>query len=124
MNNKHLAACLISLAASVSAHAAVALTNVCPATTIPNAAATVTGTAGNFVIVTFTPRCSNNVVLSYSEPNATFVAVGTTSLKGKNAFAGSSMGGGVVPVGTQCIGTPCVAADATAGVTAAALISS
>ena len=124
MNNKHLVACLISLAASVSAHAAVATTNVCPATAIPQVAATVTGTAGNFVIVTFTPRCSNNVILSYSDPNGTFVAVGSTSTKGKNAFAGSSMGGGVVPIPAGCAGAACVTSDATAGVTAAALISS
>jgi hypothetical protein len=59
----------------------------------------------------FTPKCSANVFLSGSD-SSTFYRVGAGSSKGKNRFAGSTMGGGIAAAGS-CAVTGCSASDAT-----------
>lgn len=84
-----------------------AATNVCTGGAATSAS--VQGSDTQFIQVTFTARCSNNVFLSYDQ-NTTVLAVGAASKKGKNYFAGHSNGGGI-SVNGVCPGTGCVAAD-------------
>ncbi len=89
---KYLAVGLFSLIASAGAFATVVCDN-SPSGATP----TITPVAiGQFVVAGFTPKCSNNVALD-GQDNGTFYTVGGGSKKGKNAFMGSSAGGGVVP---------------------------
>ena len=87
----------------------------------------VTGTAGtNFVIVTFTPKCSTNVVL-YGQDNTTYYSVAGGSTKGQTIFIGSSAGGGVKANGSGTgTGGAVITADVSGsnGIGAATLISS
>ena len=79
---------------------------------------------GTFVIVAFTPKCSNNVIL-HGNDLTTYYTVAAASTKGKNAFYGSSAGGGIVPnTAATCAATGCLAADVTAAQTLADAISS
>ena len=70
-----------------------------------------------FVQVTFTPRCSNNVHLAYTQSTVAF-AVGGASSKGKTSFLGNTVGGGVSPF-TSCAATGCDADKATGAATEA-----
>lgn len=79
--------------------------------------ATVTANS-KFVQTGFIPKCSNNVFMSYDEEQ-TYGAVGAASKKGKNAFKGNSVGGGVLPGTTACAASGCAATDATTALTAA-----
>jgi hypothetical protein len=101
-----------------------------------SAADACTGTAGNgtqvdgvtdgtaFVRVTFTPKCSANVLLQYSQ-TATSIAVASASKKGKNAFKGNSAGGSVATSAACASSSGCVAGDVdTALVAAVALAGS
>lgn len=111
---KVILASVLAAAAVGSANAAVDVT-VC------------TGNAGNgsavasgatlFVKVGFTPKCSANVYL-FGEDNGIYYRVGSTSVKGKNAFGGSSNGGGIAA--RVCGATPCAVSDATTALSAAA----
>ena len=62
-----------------------------------------------FIKAGFTARCSNNVALAYDE-GQTYMRVGAVSVKGRNMFAGSSVGGAVT--GTPCPAANCTVADA------------
>ena len=72
----------------------------------------------NFIVNSFTMKCSANVFLKYDE-NATAVGVASVSKKGKNIFAGGSAGGQVKPTGTTC--TDCTEGSITDGIVTAAL---
>lgn len=72
----------------------------------------------NFVKTTFTPKCSANVYMAGEETSATVFRVGSASLKGKNKFGGSTVGGSVGNMGV-CTATPCGTGDATAALAAA-----
>ena len=86
-----------------------------------------TGAAGNgtpvngatdgslFVRVGFTPKCSANVLASYTDQTTSF-AVGSGSKKGKSTFIGNTAGGAV-----KVSATPCPASGCTAGEVATAL---
>ncbi|MFC5300287.1 hypothetical protein [Azospira restricta] len=69
-----------------------------------------------FIKAGFTARCSNNVALAYDE-DATYMRVGAVSVKGRNMFAGSSVGGAVT--GTPCATSGCTVSDAAAAFTKA-----
>lgn len=66
-------------------------------------ATNVTGDATKFIKNTMVIKCSANVNLNY-EQGTVGVAVGANSIKGKNSFAGSSLGGAVA------VSAPCSAA--------------
>lgn len=78
-----------------------------------SAAVSVQG-ATYFIRAGFTARCSNNVALAYDE-GQTYMRVGAVSNKGRNMFAGSSVGGAVT--GTPCATSGCTTADAAAAFT-------
>jgi hypothetical protein len=105
--------------ASVLAVVAVGSVNAAATFTACSAATggTATTAATNFVKVVFTPKCSANSVV-YGEDLGTVYRVGAYSVKGKNAFGGSSAGGGVSA--TVCGGTVCTISDATSALAAAA----
>lgn len=69
-----------------------------------------------FIKSGFTARCSANVALAYDE-GTTYMRVGAASIKGKNMFGGTSVGGAVS--GTACATSGCVSGDATAAYNAA-----
>ncbi len=95
-----------------------AQTAVCAAPSAASNGTTITGgTAGtDFVLSTFTPKCSTNVHLAYQQ-NATTFAVASGSAKGKTYYSGNTNGGGVTADGT-CAATGCTAADTQTKVTA------
>lgn len=70
--------------------------------------------ATNFIKAGFTARCSNNVSLAYDE-GATYMRVGAVSVKGRNKYSGSSVGGAVT--GTACAVSGCASGDAAAAFT-------
>ncbi|MRR49769.1 MAG: hypothetical protein EG825_02465 [Rhodocyclaceae bacterium] len=106
---------LASVLATVAVGAANAAVDVTACTS--GTAAAVNSSATGFVKVQFTPKCSANTVV-FGEDNGTYYRVGSYSVKGKNAFGGSTMGGGVSA--TLCAGTSCAASDATTALSAAA----
>lgn len=116
---KKIAFLVTALLASAGSFAAA--TSICTGA-VPNTASAVP--VGTFVIVTFTPKCSSNVMLQGNDL-ATYYTVAAASKKGKNAFYGSSAGGGIVPnTAAACAATGCVTADVTAAQTLADAISS
>ncbi len=96
--------CVAAAAASSMANAA----QICSATPqAGNGAAIAAGT--DFVKVNFTPKCSSNTLVFSSEsPTAFGVVAG--SVKGKNAFSGSTGGGGVKST-AACASTGCSATE-------------
>ena len=79
---------------------------------------------GAFIRVAFTPRCSNNVILS-GEDKSTFYAAAAASLKGRNVYVGSTAFGDMVVFSVQCASADaCTAADVSQGQTTASAISS
>lgn len=83
------------------------------------AAGTATGAPGTneFIKAEFTPKCSANTFVSFSQ-TATAIGVGSASIKGKNRFGGSSEGGGVTQRGA-CSASPCAQGDASGAATTA-----
>lgn len=82
----------IGLVAGVSL---MAVANTASATLACNDGAAVSVTAGtDFIKSGFTPKCSKNVNLDYTE-NATQVGVCSASKKGNKNYGGTSEGGGV-----------------------------
>lgn len=74
-----------------------------------------------FVRVAFTPKCSANTLVNYTDQVTNF-AVAAGSSKGKTTFIGSTVGGGVVASGTCAsgcgtseLGTALTAAEALSG---------
>lgn len=107
---------VLAVAAGTPLSANAAPQSVCSAGIAGDGAVIAAG--NNFIKVAFTPKCSTNVVLNAEDASAFLYRVGAVSVKGKNKFAGSSVGGAVSNMGT-CSNTPCDAADATAGLNAA-----
>ena len=121
---KKIAFLVTALLASSGVFAAAVYSN----TTICNGAGVATAVtsaiAGQFVVTAFTPKCSSTVILSGNDNGLSFT-VASGSVKGKNTFKGSSLGGGVVPH-LNCVSTTvagCVTADITAAQTAADALS-
>ena len=110
---------LAALLATMSVGAMAAASNVCTGGTSATSAQVTAGT--NFIKNGFTAKCSANVYLSYDE-DATKVAVGAASKKGKSVFAGSSEGGSVT--GTTCAAATCAQSDASSAATTALAASS
>lgn len=85
------------------------------------AATACSGTSGNgtavagaadgttFVRVGFTPKCSANVLLQYTDQQTNF-AVAAGSSKGKSTFIGSTSGGGVTK-DANCPTTGCTSSE-------------
>jgi len=109
MKKLYLAVALF--AASALAQAATA---VCSGTA--GAGTAVTGAGANFIQNDVTPRCSNNVHVSY-EQSAQAVGVGASSSKGASVFSGNSEGGGVT--GAFCTDKRCAGTEAAGAATAA-----
>jgi hypothetical protein len=74
---------------------------------------------GSFVKVAFTPKCSANVFMDGIDSTSTLYVVSAASAKGKRVFAGSTAGGSVAPVGTDCAASGCTAAEVTTAATTA-----
>lgn len=90
---------------------------------VAGTATPVTGSATSFVRVTFTPVCSANSVVQYTDDaNNQRVYGGSASSKGASYFGGSTLGGAIQRVGDctnkSCGGTE-TATRAGAGMTAA-----
>lgn len=104
------------------------------ATTSALAVDACTGTAGNgsavtgaadgtkFVRTTFTPKCSANVLLQYTDQTTTF-AVAAGSKKGKSTFIGNTAGG-AVKVSATCASSGCSSEVGTALTAAEAMATS
>lgn len=74
---------------------------------------------GTFVKVAFTPKCSANVFLDGIDSTSTLYVVAAGSAKGKRIFAGSTAGGSVSPVGTDCAASGCTLGEVTTAAGAA-----
>lgn len=85
----------------------VSATTVCDKGTVTSVA----GTAGKFVITSFTPKCSANSNVDGVD-NTSYFAVGANSIKGKTSFMGSTAGGGIVPYTTCASAGACTATEA------------
>ncbi|MCM8625674.1 hypothetical protein [Accumulibacter sp.] len=111
---------VLAIAAVTSFSVNAAAVSVCSGGSAANP--TYTFTAGtSFVKVAFTPKCSANVFLVGNEQGPTLFTVGSGSAKGRNRFAGSSVGGSVANI-APCTGganDTCNATDATAAEAAA-----
>jgi len=75
---------------------------------------------GSFVKVGFTPKCSANVFLDGVDQSSTVYAVGAGSAKGKKVFVGSTAGGSVSPIATECAASGCTAGEVTSAAADAA----
>lgn len=83
---------------------------VCSAATAAASGVAVTSST-NFVKIDFTPKCSANVHMAFSQTGTTFGAV-SGSAKGKFSFGGGTGGGGV-KTSAACAATGCTATDTT-----------
>lgn len=98
--------------ALIAAPAFAANNDVCAGGTAAANGTTLTSSNSDFVVTTFTPKCSANVFLSTSDNTTTF-AVGAASAKGKSVFSGNTEGGAVAPTSTACASSGCTATNAT-----------
>lgn len=100
-----------------------ALAEVACAGTAGNGTAVAGATDGTtFVRVGFTPKCSANVLLRYTDQQTNF-AVAAGSSKGKSTFIGSTSGGGVTKDG-NCPTTGCTASEIDTSLTVAEALAS
>lgn len=76
-----------------------------------------TGATTDFVKNAFTAKCSANVHLVGESTAATYIRVGSGSVKGGRSFMGSTAGGGVQS--SAACATGCAATDASAAATSA-----
>jgi hypothetical protein len=106
-----LAAAILPTSVFAATATACVVGAVTPATGVPGAATT-------FVAVTFIPKCSANVSVSYDQ-NATAFWAGSVSAKGKSLFSGSSSGGAVANSGS-CTAASCSTTDLASAVAHAA----
>ena len=83
---------------------------VCSAATVAGAGTAVTSST-NFVKVDFTPKCSANVHMGFSQTGTSFGVV-AWSAKGMFAFGGGTGGGGVKSTAT-CATSGCTATNTT-----------
>ena len=88
---------------------------VCSAATAAASGSAVTSST-NFVKIDFTPKCSANVHMGFSQTGTTFGVVSGSS-KGKFAFGGGSGGGGIKTT-AACATTGCTSTDTTAALAA------
>jgi len=77
-------------------------------------------TVSSFVKVGFTPKCSANVFLDGVDQSSTVYAVGAGSAKGKKVFVGSTAGGSVSPITTECAASGCTASEVSTAASTAA----
>lgn len=84
---------------------------VCSAATAAGSGSAVTSST-NFVKVDFTPKCSANVHMAFSQTGTSFGVVSGSS-KGKFAFGGGTGGGGVKSSAT-CATSGCSTTEVTA----------
>lgn len=84
---------------------------VCSAASAAGSGAAVTSST-NFVKVDFTPKCSANVHMAFSQTGTTFGVVAGSS-KGKFAFGGGTGGGGVKSTAT-CATSGCSTSEISA----------
>jgi hypothetical protein len=89
-------------------------------TTVYGGDGTAVGTPSYFVQQGFTVQCSANVLMSFQEQSATLAVVASGSVKGNQAFGGSTNGGAIASVGT-CTDTnnACKAQDISTGLATA-----
>ena len=79
---------------------------------------------GTFITAAFTPKCSNNVILS-GEDKSSFYAASAASLKGRNVYVGSTANGDMVIFSVQCASAnACTVTDVAHGQVTASAISS
>ena len=78
-------------AAAASINAQAATTAVCSGGGAAQTVTSIASAATSILKTAFTPKCSANVILQY-EDATTYMRVGSASVKGKNAFGGSTMG--------------------------------
>lgn len=99
---------LVAVVAASSVNAA----NVCSGGPGGSNAGSAISAGSNFVKVQFTPKCSANVILNFTE-NAVAAGVSSGSTKGRNVFSGGTNGGSVKSAATCANG--CTTADVTDG---------
>lgn len=105
------------LAAAILPTSVFAATSGAACTTGSPVSGGITGDTTKFVAVTFNPKCSANVSVSFDQ-NATAFWAGGTSAKGKSGFGGSSQGGSVAKT-NDCTSASCNAADLAAALAGA-----
>lgn len=107
----------VLLISAVSAHSA-ATQSFCSGTAGNGPAAALGGadTTANYVKSTFTPKCSANTHVT-GQDGGSYYRVGSGSIKGKTAYAGTSAGGAVVSAGACGAATGCAVSDATTAMT-------
>ena len=115
---KIILAAVTVAAAAASMNAQAVTASVCSGGGAAQAVVSIASAATSFIKTGFTPKCSANVILYYDD-NTTYMKVGSASVKGKNGFGGSTMGGAVSANGT-CAATGCAVSDVTTAITAAA----
>lgn len=105
-------------AAAAGASSSALAANAC--TGVAGNGATVTGATdgSKFVRISFTAKCSANVLSQYTDQQTTF-AVAAGSTKGKNIFIGNTAGGAIKPSGTACASSGCTSSNVGTGLTAA-----
>lgn len=102
---------IIALCLGVASSASMA-TTVCSAGTATAVASSTT----DFVRTGFTPRCSANSLVDFTQ-DTNAAAVGAVSSKGNQIFGGHSNGGAVESTGT-CAAAACTITEAAAAATA------
>jgi hypothetical protein len=117
---KIILASVVAVAAVSSMNAYATTASVCTGAA-GNGASITYDTAGTstFVRATFTPKCSANVFL-VGDDMTSYYRVGAASSKGKQAFGGSTTGGGITGTNCSTSGAACVSSDAISAATNAA----
>lgn len=101
-----------SAVSALSQAAAVTDGTVCSAATAAASSSQSVAASTNFVKVEFTPKCSANVHMAFSQTGTSFGVVSGSS-KGKFAFGGGTGGGGVKTT-AACATTGCSTTEITA----------
>ena len=115
---KHVLTGLVLLTASVGIYAAVV--PICNGGAAQQAAQV---PVNAFVRVAFTPRCSNNVILS-GEDKTFYYATAAASQKGRSVYVGSTASGAIVIFSVLCASAnACTTNDVSQGQTVASAIS-
>jgi hypothetical protein len=84
---------------------------------------TVAGAADKFVRVQFTPKCSANSLVQYTDQVTSF-AVAAGSSKGKTTFIGNTAGGAVKVSGTACSASGCTTGEVSTALSSAEALAS
>lgn len=108
----------VVMMAALSASVAQAQVSVCAGANAPTTAAFSVQATDGFVVTEFDVRCSSNVILQ-GDDLQTFFTVAAASVKGRNAFNGTS-NGGAIGVFTLCASsTICTPGDVSSALSAA-----